>query len=43
MNYQALDLKRKYKDKFVGGMRENQRKYTKNGVLKPQYRMNKEL
>lgn len=38
-NYQRLDLKRKYKDQFVGGLRENQRKFMKNGTLKPKYRM----
>ena len=32
-------MKRKYKDQFVGELRDAQRKYMKNGVLKPKFRM----
>jgi hypothetical protein len=42
-NYQRLDLKRKYKDRFLGGLNINMRRFTKNGQLKPKYRAQTEL
>jgi len=36
-NYQRLDLKRKYKDKFLGALNNNLRRYGRNGKLKPKY------
>ena len=42
-NYQRLDLKRCYKDRFLGAKHNNLRKYTRNGQLRPKYRMQKEI
>lgn len=42
-NYQRLDLKRKYKDRFLGALHNNLRKYTRNGRLRPKYRAQSEL
>lgn len=42
-NYQRLDLKRKYKDRFIGGINANLRKFTRNGRLKLKYRAQSEL
>jgi hypothetical protein len=42
-NYQRLDLKRCYKDRFLGAKHNNLRKYTGNWQLKPKYRMQKEI
>lgn len=33
-----LDLKRKYGEKFVGGLAANKRKFTRNGRLKDKYK-----
>lgn len=37
-NYQKLDLRRKYKDQFLGGLRRNQRNYTPNGRFKQKFK-----
>lgn len=34
-----MDLKRKYKDQFVGGLKDNQRRFQKNGALKHKFRL----
>lgn len=38
-----MDLKRKYKDRFLGALNNNIRKYNRNGTLKPKYRAQSEL
>ena len=42
-NYQRLDLKRKYKDRFLGGLHSNLKKFTRNGRLRPKYRAQSQL
>ncbi len=42
-NYQRLDLKRRYQDRFLGAKHNNLRKFNRNGTLKPKYRMQKEV
>lgn len=38
MNYVRLDLKRKYRDRFIGGINANLRFYGPNGRLKMKFR-----
>jgi hypothetical protein len=42
-NYQRLDLKRRYQDRYLGAKHNNLRKFTRNGQLRPKYRMQKEI
>lgn len=42
-NYQRLDLKRRYQDRYLGGKHNNLRRFNRNGTLKPKYRMQKEV
>lgn len=42
-NYQRLDLKKRYQDRYLGAKHNNLRRFNRNGTLKPKYRMQKEV